>query len=226
MGELYEYIDSWNGVTVFTYIVILFIIVWFFSKTSMQNNIYIGIVIAAFIVSYLNNKAVVAADTSDDIKKIKNDGIKPKLNEEAGNHDEILSLLFSIQDIYSYNPQQYEVMVKSINNFYELFKLSYIDGTTVFFNYDMMKQYKRDALNALKSIIFSVQVDDNIHEKVNVSTVALDDIMTIDLDKISYLADDRIYRHGYDVNTKIISEVPKAFNEYDDIFKNFSYEVY
>lgn len=225
MGELYEYIDSWNGQTLFIYIVIVFAIVIMFYKTKIQNNVYIGIFLAIFVISYLNNRAIVAADTDSDIKKIKKDSIQPKLNDEAITHENLLSMIFSIQDIYAYNPQQYEIMIKSINNFYELYKLSFIDNSTVFVNYGMMEQYKRDALNALKSMIFSLPIDRDILSKINVSAIALDDIMTRDLDQISYLTDNRIYKHGYDIDTKIITNGPKPFNTYDDMFRNFSYEV-
>lgn len=226
MKELYEYIDTWNGPTLFVYIVIVFFVIWIFSRSKIGINVYIGIIVAAFLVNYLNNRALVAADTNEDIKKIKQDEIKPKLNDEASNHDNLLSMLFSIQDMYPYNPQQYEVMIKAINDFYELYKLSFLDDSTVFVNYEMMKQYKRDALNALKSMIFSVPVDKNIIDKVNTSVSVLDGIMTTDLDQISYLSDNRTYKYGFDVNTKVILGGPKPFNTYDDIFKQFSYDIY
>jgi hypothetical protein len=226
MGELYEYIDSWDGPTLFVYLVIIFFIILFFCKSSAQINFLIGIIIAAFVISYLNNRAIVAADTDADIKKIKQDSLVPKLNKEAIEHDNLLSMLFSVQDIYQYNPQQYEVMIKSINMFYKLYKLSFVDESTVFVNYGMMEQYKRDALNALASMIYSLPIDKNIRDKINVSAVALDNIMSTHLDQVGFLIDDRIYKHGYDVNTKIISNGPKPFNEYDDIFGNFSYEIY
>lgn len=226
MTDLYKYVDSWDGPTTFVYIFILIIVVWYFYKTSIKNNFLIGIIVAVFIVSYLNNRAIVAADTEEDIKKIKHNEVRPTLSDEATEHDDLLSMLFSIQDLYAYSPQQYETMIASINNFYKLYKLSFIDDTTVFLNYGMMEQYKRDALNALKSIVFSLPVSENARNKLNIATVTLDDIMTTDLDQISYLADNRIYKHGYDIDTKIIAEGPKAFNEYDDIFKKFSYEVY
>jgi hypothetical protein len=226
MTDLYKHVDSWNGPTTFVYIVITFVVIWFFYKTSIKNNFLIGIIIAVFIVSYLNNRAIVAADTEADIKKIKHKEIRPTLSDEANEHDELLNLLFSIQDLYAYSPQQYETMIASVNNFYKLYNLSFIDDSTVFLNYNMMEQYKRDALNALKSIIFSLPINKDACNKLNIATVALDDIMTTDLDQISYLIDNRLYKRGYDIDTKIIDEGPKAFNEYDDMFKNFSYEVY
>jgi hypothetical protein len=226
MTDLYKYVDSWDGPTTFVYILILIIVIWYFYRTSIKNNFLIGIIVAVFIVSYLNNRAIVAADTEADIKKIKRDEIKPILSDEATKHDDLLSMIFSVQDFYAYNPQQYEYMIASVNNFYKLHKLSFVDHTTVFLNYGMMEQYKRDALNALKSIIFSLPINGDARNKLNIATVVLDDIMTTDLDQISYLADNRLYKHGYDIDTKIIDEGPKAFNEYDDMFKKFSYDVY
>lgn len=226
MGELYEYIDSWDGHKIFTYIAISIILFWFISRRQLTVSEYIGLVVVAFVISYLNNRSMNTIDTKDEIQTIKKDAIIPKLNDEAITHNNVVDMLFSIQDMYHYNPRQYETMIHSINSFYSLYKLAYVDESTVFTSYDMMDQYKRDALNALASMIFSIPTDKIITNKLNTSVVVLDEIMTKDLDQISYLIDNYIYKKGYDINTKIVYYGPKAYNEYDDMFKSYSYEIY
>lgn len=159
-------------------------------------------------------------------KKLKKKAIIPKLTDETKSHEEIVDFLFSIQDLYAYGPQQYAEMVQNINYFYDLYKISFVDNISSYLNYDMMKQFKRNSLNALMSIIFSLPEDKRVRDKINTASAILDQLMTTHLDQISYLIDDCTYKNGYNVDTKIIDYGPKAANEYADMFKIYSYEVY
>jgi hypothetical protein len=89
-----------------------------------------------------------------------------------------------------------------------------------------MENNKRSALNALKSIIFNSPNDKNVRNKINSASSNLDKILTEYLDHISYLIDDDIYINGYDMTTAIIDYDTKPFNEYTDMFKPYSYEIY
>ena len=226
MGELYEYIDSWNGEKIFIYVVVFILILWFFIKKKIGMNILVAILIAMFTISYLNYRTVTNAYALNKIQNIKKDTILPKLTNETKGHEDIVNFLFSIEDFYMYNPQQYEEMVKYINYFYNLYNVSVIDDQTSSVNYGLMKQYKRDALNALMTIIFSSTDDKRVRDKISASAVVLDDILSHDLDQISYIVDKYVYTNGYNIDTKIIDYGPKAANEYDDMFKPFSYELY
>lgn len=226
MGELYEYIDTWDGQRVFIYVVVFLAILWFISRQNMGINVLIAIIIGVFVINYMNFRSIKNSDTQEDIKKIKRDAIVPKVTEDTKEHDEIINFLFSIQDMYVYNPIQYIEMINNINFFYDLYKTAQVDNSTVYTGYDLMKQYKRNALNALSSIIFSLPEDRRVRDKINTSAKILDDIMTKDLDQISYMLDNYTYKNGYSVNTKIIDYGPKPANDYDDMFKNYSYEIY
>lgn len=89
-----------------------------------------------------------------------------------------------------------------------------------------MEHNKRYALNALASLIYSTPSDTRVRGKVNNATIILDDILTTYLDQISFLLDEYTYKIGYTIDSKIIDYGPKAFNEYNDIFKPYSYEIY
>lgn len=225
MNNLYEYIDSWNGTELFTYITIFIIVVWYFSRKKLGINYAIGIVIAFYIICYLNTKYVHIDTTYKEIQQAKVDSINPKLKRTDG-YDDVVNLLFSIQDLYPSNPQQYSDAIKSINVFYELYKESQIDKKTSYINYGLMKQFKRDALNSLMSITYGLPSDKRVQDKLNNATIVLDEIMTKHLDQISYFADDYTYKYGYNVDTKIIDYGPKAFNEYEDMFKPYSCEIF
>ncbi len=226
MGELYEYIDTFDGDRVFIYCVIFILILFFFIKISIGLNILVAIIIGAFIISYLNHRFITNSYTQDKIVNIKKDAITPELFTESKERPDIVAFLFSIQDVYANNPLQYAEMVKYINYFYELYNLTFLEEKSCFINYGLMKQYKRDAVNSLMSIIFTISDNKQIREKINASAVILDDIMTLHLDRISYLVDNCIFKHGYDIDTKIIDYGPKAANEYDDMFKPYSNEIF
>lgn len=225
-GELYEYIDSWNGQKVFIYVVVFLFILWFISRQNLGINVLIAMIIGAFVINYMNHRSVKTNDTQEDIKNIKIDAIEPKISNDTKKQDDIINFLFSIQDMYVYNPTQYIEMITNINNFYDLYKETDVDNQTSYVNYDLMKQYKRNALNSLSSIIFSLPDDRRVRDKINMSASILDTIMTKNLDQISYIIDNYTYKHGYSVDTKIIDYGPKASNEYEDMFKNYSYEIY
>ena len=226
MAELYEFIDKWDGKSIYMYIVIFIIIIWLCTRQKLGTNIIIGLLIGFFIINYLNHKSISSADTLEDIQKIKKESIKPKLTEETQKNKDVIDFLFSIQDLYTYNPQQYEVMVNSINYFFELFNNVIVDNKRSYVNYGLMKQYKRDALNALMSFIYSLPEDKRIRNKINKSVSILDTILTNYLDQISYIMDNYTFKNGYSVDTKIIDHSCLAMNEYDDIFQNFSYDIY
>lgn len=225
MGELYEYIDTWDGKMVFTYIVIFIFVVWFFSKKNIGINILVGILVASFIISYLNHKSMANTDTKQEILNIKKDSIKPKTTK-GFKHNDIINFLFSIQDLYRYNPLQYEKMVQHIHNFFELYEISFVEKKRANINYKIMENEKRDSLNSLTSLIFSLPNDIRTKEKINNAAVILDSILTNYLDQIGYISDEYLYKNGYNVDTKIINYGTKPFNEYSDIYKPYSYEIY
>jgi hypothetical protein len=226
MGELYEYIDTWDGKRVFTYVVVFIIILWFISRRELGINVLIAIMVGIFVINYLNNRSITSSDTLDKIQKIKKNTIIPPLSDNTKNQEDIVDFLFSIQDLYAYSPQQYIEMVKNLNYFYGLYENTFVDNKMSYLNYGMMKQFKCDALNTLSSIIYSLPEDKHIKDKINISAAILDDIMTKHLDHISYVTDNYIYKNGYNVDTKIIDYGPKAANEYGDMFKIYSYEVH
>lgn len=226
MLDLYKHIDKWNGEKTFIYIVTFIVIIWFLLGRDIKLNLLVALLVASFIVSYLNDRSIRQADTQEDIKEIKLNAIKPKLNDNSEKNRSIIDFLFSIQDLYPYNPQQYEELIRNINQFYDKYELSFIDTKTSHINYGLMDQYKRDALNSLQSLVFSLPDDKKVRDKLNNSCVVLDNILTKDLDKVSYIIDEHIYKNGYNVDSKIIDYKHRAFNEYDDIFGNYSYEIY
>lgn len=221
--DLYKYIDTWNGNTLFIYITISLFILWYMSKKNI--DLKVTVIVITFIISYLNHHSITTIDTEKDIQNLKKEFIKPQLLNTS-EKNVVIDFVYSIQDIYIYNPLQYENMIKYIDNFFKLYKLSFINTKSSHLNYNHMKTDKRSALNALKSIIFNSPNDTNIRNKINNAAFTLDKILTEYLDQISYLIDNDIYINGYNMETTIIDYDTKPYNEYTDIFKPYSYELY
>lgn len=223
IDDLYKYIDKWDGNTLFIYITISIFILWYLSKKNI--DLIVIVLIIGFIISYLNHKSTTSFDTEKDIINLKKNIIKPQLSNPSEKED-IINFIYSIQELYIYNPLQYEEMIKYIDNFFKLYRLSFINKQTVHTNYKHMETDKRSAINSLKSIIFNSPSDKNVREKINNASIILDKILTEYLDQISYLIDDDIHKHGYDMKTAIIDYDTKPYNEYNDIFKPYTYELY
>ena len=134
--------------------------------------------------------------------------------------------MFSIQNLYVYNPQQYIEMANNINKFFELYDSTFIDKSSSYINYEFMVQCKRDSLNSLQSMTLKIPSDLRVRKFLNDAVDTLDNILTQRLDHISFLVDEYTHINGYDINTKIINYGPKASNEYEDIFKPYSYNIY
>jgi len=232
---LYQYIDDWSSTTIFMYVCILIFTIWIFSIIGIGINILIPIIVAWFIISYLNNKAIDQMTTNTEIINSKKELVKPNadyaitnLSKSSTKHDTITNFLFSIQDLYQYNPLQYNLLIHNLDEFYDTYRDSDVskNSNQIFVDYETAEQYKREALNSLHSMIFSLPDNPNIRQKLLNSLDVLDSILTENLDEISYLVDNRIYRNNYNVRTKVINYGAKAFNDYEDIFKPYSYEIY
>lgn len=222
---LYTYIDNWDGNMIFLYIVILLVTLFIFRKKRININVLIPILVAWFIISYLNYRSATTIDVQEDFIKTKKESIRPKIQDEFDN-DDVINFLFSIQDLYKYNAPQYEEMRNNIMLFFKLHKITFVNNSVAHINYGLMEKYKREALNALHSVIFNMPDDFRAREKLNNATVALDGILTKYLDQISYLADEHNHKHGINNDTIFINYGSKAYNEYDDVFEPYSYEIY
>jgi hypothetical protein len=224
--SLFVYIDEWNGNKLFTYLVILIILIFIFSKKNVTLNLIVALGVAYFIISYLNHQSKVTNNTLQDIVNIKESKIKPKSKKTTLKQSDIRNFLFSVQDLRVFNAQAYEEMIKKIDDFFEYYSIVFVEPSRSYIYYGLMEQAKRDALNSLTSLIFLIPEDKRVRAKLNRATNVLDKILTTYLDQISYVADEYTHKYGYNVNTKVLNYGAKPYNQYDDMFQPYSYEVY
>lgn len=223
--SLFVYIDEWNGQRLFMYGVISLIILWIFINSNVTLGLIVGLGVAYFVISYLNHKTLTESNTLKDIRSTKKSTIKPSINHTKSKIDAI-DFIFSIQDLRKYNPQAFEELVHRVDNFFELYDVVMIEPSRSYTYYELMEQFKLNALNALQSMTFSIPEDRRVRSKLNESTKVLDKILTKYLDQISYITDEYTHKYGYNVDTKILNYSQKPYNQYDDIFQPYSYEIY
>lgn len=224
--SLFVYIDEWDGKRLYLYILVLIIVIWVFSQQSVTLNLVVGLAIAYFVISYMNHKSKTTNDTQDDIVRIKKAKIKPEPLETTLDKPDVRNFLFSVQDLRVYNPQAYEEMIKKIDAFFTYYTIVFVEPSRSYIYYGLMEQAKRDVLNALKSMIFEIPEDKRVRAKLNRATDVIDEVMTKYLDQISHIADEYTYKYGYNVNTKVLNYGAKPYNQYDDIYQPYSYEIY
>jgi hypothetical protein len=224
--SLFVYIDEWGGDRLFLYLLILLVVIWVLSKQNITLNLVVALAVTYFAVSYLNHRSKTTNDTQQDIVNIKEDHITPKPKKTTLKQDDVRNFLFSIQDLRVYNAQAYEEMIKKIDAFFEYYSIVFVEPSRAYIYYGMMEQAKRDALNALTSIIFLIPEDRRVRGKLNRATTVMDEVLTNYLDQISYVSDEYTHKHGWNVDTKVLNYGPKPYNQYDDVFQPYSYEVY
>jgi hypothetical protein len=224
--SLFVYIDEWGGDRLFIYLLIFLVIIWVMSKHNVTLGFAVALAITYFVISYMNHRSKTTADTQQDIVNIKEAHITPKPKETTLEQDDVRNFLFSVQDLRVYNAQAYEETIKKIDSFFELYAIAYVEPSRAYIYYGLMEQAKRDALNALSSLIFLVPEDRRVRGKLNRATTVMDEIMTKYLDQVSYIADEYLHKHGWNIDTKVLNYGPKPFNQYDDMFQPYSYEVY
>lgn len=224
--SLFVYIDEWGGDRLFIYLLILLIIIWVMSKHNVTLGFAVALGIAYFTISYMNHRSKTMTDTQQDIVNIKEDHITPKPKPTTLEQPDVRNFLFSVQDLRVYNALAYEETIKKIDAFFEMYSIVFVEPSRSYVYYGLMEQAKRDALNSLASLIFLIPEDRRVRGKLNRATTVMDEILTKYLDQVSYVADEYKHKNGWNVDTKVLNYGPKPFNQYDDMFQPYSYEVY
>jgi hypothetical protein len=224
--NLFTFFDNWEGTNLFKYIVFGLAVLWLFSYLKWGIEMLIGLIVAYQVISYVNFRDTKKKDTLGEQFNFKKESLRPNIENLNSERNNVVDLLFSINDFYKYNPLQYEEMSAYIKRFFELYDLTQIEKNNASINYQLMETYKRNSLNSLHSLILSLPNDFRVSEKLSESISILDKILTEYLNEISYVADNYVFKNGYNNNIKMIDYGPKEFNSYPDIFGNFSYNIY
>jgi hypothetical protein len=222
MDSIIEHIEnSPNKQKLFFYASIFFIVIALFNRVNIGLNIVLGLVIASILILYYANK-----ERKNDIdkkelyeKKIKI--IKPEIGNEIKKNNKFVDLIFSIQDVYKFNPPVYEDVLLSINDFLKLYDDVIINNQLAGENFKLMDTSKHKILNGMHSLIFKLPNND-VTQKIDNAIELITSYLNEHLEIIYDINYKNIVANGYNNKTVIIDLGPKANNFYE----NNNYDFY
>lgn len=197
-------INNIDRITLFWYVVIFISTLYTFSKINISLSVVYGTFIILLFLYFANENYVRTKNTSNDILKIKQETLFPK-SQSINNYDDIVNFLFSIQDFYIYNPPAYEDMIESLNHFFILYEEILNNNELAGKHYDVLIDKVKIILNSLQSIIYNFPINVEYTKKLNYSVFVLQSILNKYLENIIKINENNIYKYGYNIKTRIIT---------------------
>jgi hypothetical protein len=200
-----------NNSQIFIYITIFIIILGYVSRFNISLAIILGFVLGYYVF----NKLVYSTQNHEKKKidmldnKIKD--IRPSPGIISKYHD-IVNFLFSIQDLYVYNPPSYEEMVESIKSFFVVYEESIKIPKLSHQNYSIAELKFNNAVNSLHTIILNSESDDDLNNKINRAYRVLYKLLKKYLDEIELNIQKDIKYNGYNNRTVVLDTKLKPYN--------------
>ena len=220
----YKELKKTDGQTIFMYVAVTLIIVAILKRFNLTISVLIALICSYFFVVYYTQKLNNENKLIHDQHITKSNYIKP-YDKSLEKYEDVIDFLFSIQDFYRFNQQNYEEMIDNISAFFVVYENININDTLCEDNYKLMENKKKNALNALHSIIFSLPENKIITNKFNRSMIKLEFILNEYLYSINKKCKNIIINDGYTIDRKILNSGPSAHNSYLND-ENFTYDFF
>ena len=205
----YEYyIDNSN---LFLFIIIIIIIFKVISNLNINLAIIFGCFISFYIFKLLSESNKNKLNKNEEMLKDKIKQIRPA-PEIIEKYEDIINFLFSIQDLYVYNPPAYEEMVESIKSFFIVYEESIKIKELAHHNYSIAELKFNNAVNSLHSIYLNSETDMDLNNKINRAFRTLYKLLKKYLDEIELNIKKDLKYNGYDNKTIIIDTKYKPYN--------------
>jgi hypothetical protein len=193
----------------------------FISKYNITIATIVGIMFAYYILVILANSNKNNNDKKKNMLENKKKYIRPR-DEIIEKYDDIVEFLFSIQNLYIYNPPVYQELVETIKNFLTIYEETINIPKTAHKNHTNAEIKLYHAVNLLQSIIINTDINlinnENIDSSINASSRVLYNILKKYLDEIELIVKKDIKYNGYNINTLVLN--PNKIKPYN--FSNFS----
>lgn len=196
----------------FIYVVIIIGCIFYYRNSTIKPALVIGLSIALMIIGKMEY------NRRQQPNKI--DSIKPKVKENEIKQD-VIDVLYSIQDIYRYNPQAYEDVVDGIKNFTRLYDSTVITPKNSNLTFDMMRRTQSNIIESLKSIGISLPSDPNLIAKHKRVITILSELLDQYLGHILYIHKKHLHDTGYTVDYKPIILGPQPANYYNTLLGEY-----
>jgi hypothetical protein len=208
--------DKLSNKEIFNYVITFIIILFIFSRIDISLNILYGTFIGIIVLVFIYNDNQRKKNIHNDIIELEKSDLIPQ-KKYINNHEDVINFLFSIQDLYVYNPQEYIVMMDNIDHLFEYLELSHVNPCKAGVNFSLMKDCKKDAVDSLNSIIVGSVVNKDVAKKINKASVTLNSLLNKYLTENKELHEKYVYENGYTCETPLITKIedPEPKNLYD-----------
>ena len=200
--------------SIFVYFIIFCVSIIYFRNINMTLGILFGILFASICIYLLYLREVTTLSNSEQLHKIKSENIRP-LSINISKYDDFTDFIFSIQDLYIYNPQAYENMINALDTFIEIYDDVLLDNSLAGEYYSIAETRKELALNNLQSIIIMAPANKKVTSKINESLKIFEELFNKYLTIIYDQNNKYIKDKGYFNNTKVIELNIDAYNKYN-----------
>ena len=233
LNKLNEYLEDKKieyGIDAPELVIYGFISVIVFSYVSKYNitiTTIVAIMFGYYILVILANSNKNNNDKKKTMLENKKKYIRPR-EEIIEKYDDIVEFLFSIQDLYIYNPPAYQELIETIKNFLTIYEetINTPNTVSVHQNYTNAEIKFYHAINLLQSLI--INTDSNLNNsqdannKINRSTKVLYSILKKYLDEIQLIIKKDIKYNGYNIHTLLLnSNKIKPYNFLDFSTHNY-----
>ena len=214
--DLFTYVDHIDNVSLFYYGIIFCLFFVYFRSYPIQLNHFVGILLSFLTIIYLQSKNQKEAGDYARQQAEKLKIIEPE-TKYLKNYNDFIDLLFSIQDFYQYNPEAFEELVDSVDQFLYTNETIHKDPTLTNSMFVFADKYYHTAMNSLHSFVHTLPTDAHIIEKHHRALEEMEKLFLLYLNKLY----DIHQQNELNVDYKLITTGPKAFAYYTD--KHFDY---
>lgn len=211
---LYTEINNTTTHVLFQYGVIIILALYSLRKVSIGLNIFLAIIIATLLILYYHEKRELNLTALETQHKFKGNTIVPDI-KNVKKYDEIVDFLFSIQDFFNYNPETYEEMIDNLISFFTMYEEVEKGVSRCEDYYGIAKSKKKNALNCLHSLIYSLPVTQITSQKLVKAQEVLDNMLNVYLNKIADACELSLLTVGHTKDRNIVTiPGPEPYNDY------------
>lgn len=218
----FVFLESIDNHNLFLYITIIIFSLFIFKNREIGLNIFLALILGGIVVYYLYDRKTTTTEQEEERYRKKLDSIRPEPNDFKDRRD-IIDFLFTIQDLYPYNPPAYDELIENLTSFFTI-RSDMIKGVKNYTKYyQIADNKKQNALNALHSMIHTIPDDRGLTDKFDRAHKRLDTLLTVYMNELYNLANDDIIKNGLNRHSQLIDTGPRARNHYFDTDINYQF---
>ena len=223
MGSVFGEIENSSINIKYIFIVVPIILIFLFTKVNVKLNILVALLFSILIILYINYKNQKEQKDIEDIYSIKKESLKPQ-SATINKYNDFVDFLFSIQDLYAYNPPAYEYVIENLEVFLQLYDDAKIAHELAGLNYGLADRRRQLALNNLHSIIYTLPTSSILIAKLNTAIFKLDDMLEKMLHDLYIINKNYIDKNGYTSGSIVTQQGPIPENYYEK--EPFSFNIH